>query len=165
MVHLDGLDFSGHVRGSEVDHHSSLDDTGLNTTDGHCANASNLVDILEGKTEGLVGRTDGGLNGIDSIEEGLALDDTSLGLLGPALEPRHANKKDQIVLHTVRIYDLLLGLFQHVVSVPSGDGDEGDRLGVVADLLDEAGGFLDNFVETVLAPLYKMLGAAKTSNR
>jgi hypothetical protein len=37
--------------------------------------------------------------------------------------------------------------------VPSGDGDEGDGLGVVTDLLDEVGGFLDNFVETVLTPL------------
>jgi hypothetical protein len=37
--------------------------------------------------------------------------------------------------------------------VPSGDGDEGNRLGVVSDLLDEAGSLLDDFVETVLSPL------------
>ena len=49
---------------------------------------------------------------------------------------------------------ILAGLLQHVVSVPSRDGDEGDGLGVVTDLLDEGGGFLDDFVETVLAPLY-----------
>jgi len=45
------------------------------------------------------------------------------------------------------------GLLQHVVSVPSRDGDEGDGLGVVADLFDEVGSFLDDFVETLLAPL------------
>jgi len=37
--------------------------------------------------------------------------------------------------------------------MPSGNGDEGYGLGVVSDLLDEVGGFLDNFVETLLAPL------------
>ena len=49
--------------------------------------------------------------------------------------------------------NLLSGLLQHVVTVPAGDGDECNSLGVVADLFDEGGGFLDNFVETVLAPL------------
>lgn len=37
--------------------------------------------------------------------------------------------------------------------MPSGDGDEGDGLGVVTDLLDEGGGLLDDFVETILGPL------------
>ena len=49
--------------------------------------------------------------------------------------------------------DILGGLLQHVITVPAGDGDEGDSLGVVADLLDEGRSFLDNFVETVLTPL------------
>ena len=44
-------------------------------------------------------------------------------------------------------------LLQHVVTVPAGDRDEGDRLRVVADLLDEVGGFLDDFIETVFGPL------------
>jgi len=136
VVHLDGLDFSGHVGRSESANHAGLDDTSLDTTDGHRANATNFVDILERKTERLVGGTDGGLDSIDSIEESLALDDTSLCLLSPALEPAHVG-----------------GLLQHVVTVPAGDGDEGDSLGVVTDLLDEVGGFLDNFVVTVLAPL------------
>jgi len=37
--------------------------------------------------------------------------------------------------------------------MPAGDGNEGDSLGVVPDLLDEVRGFLDDFVETVFAPL------------
>lgn len=45
-------------------------------------------------------------------------------------------------------------LLQHVVAVPSGDGDERDRLRVVADLLDEGRRLLDDLVETVLGPLY-----------
>lgn len=40
--------------------------------------------------------------------------------------------------------------------MPARDGDEGNGLGVVTDLLDEGGGFLDDFVEAVLAPLEPM---------
>ena len=47
MVHLDGLDFSGQVDGSEGDDHTGLDDSGFNTADGHCSNTSNFVDILK----------------------------------------------------------------------------------------------------------------------
>ena len=49
------------------------------------------------------------------------------------------------------------GLLQHVVSVPPGNGNEGDGFGVVSNLFDEVGGFLDNFVETVLAPLQSVV--------
>lgn len=48
---------------------------------------------------------------------------------------------------------LLGGLLQHVVAMPARDGHESNSLGVVADLLNEGRGFLDNFVEAVLAPL------------
>lgn len=90
VVHLDGLDFSGDVGRGEVDDHAGLDDTGLNTTDGHCANTTNFVDILKRKTEGLVGGTNRRLDGVDGVEEGLALDDTSFGLPRPSLVPGHA---------------------------------------------------------------------------
>ena len=53
VVHLDGLDFSGHVGRSEGDDHAGLDDTSLNTTDGHRTDTANLVNILERKTERL----------------------------------------------------------------------------------------------------------------
>ena len=51
---------------------------------------------------------------------------------------------------------LLGGLLQHVVTMPPRDGHESDSLGVVADLLNEGRGFLDNFVEAVLAPLLEI---------
>jgi hypothetical protein len=136
VVHFDGLDFSGDVSGSEGDDHTGLDDTGLDTTDGYCSNTTNLVDILEGKTEGLVGGTGRGVDGIDGLKKGLARLGTGLGFLGPSLEPGHVG-----------------GLLQHVVSVPSGDGDEGNGLGVETNLLDEGGNFLDDFLITVTRPL------------
>lgn len=89
VMHLDGLDFSGDVGGSEGDNHTGLDDTGLNTTDGNCSDTTNLVDILEGKTEGLLGRARWGLNGINGLEKGLTLVAAVLAFLGPSLEPGH----------------------------------------------------------------------------
>ena len=94
VVHFDGLDFSGHVGRSESDNHAGLDDTSFDTTDWDRTDTTDLVDILERKAQGLVRGTDGGLDGIDGIEEGLALDDTSLGLLGPALVPWHARRRE-----------------------------------------------------------------------
>lgn len=156
VVHFDGLDFSGHVAGSEGNNHASLDDTSLDTTDGHRTDTANLVDILERKTKGLVRGTNGGLDGINGVEQGLALDDTSLGLLGPTLVPCHAilYGQEKGAMKWNRI--CLLGrLLQHVVTVPARDGDERNSLGVVADFLDERGGFLNDFIVTVLAPLHK----------
>lgn len=59
------------------------------------------------------------------------------------------------VLHKLsrKTNNALGGFLQHVVTVPAGDGDEGDGLGVVTDLLDESGRLLDDFVETILGPL------------
>merc|ERR1719393_100183 len=54
VVHLHGLDLSGQHVGGEGDDHSWLDDTSLNSTDGHCSNTSDFVNILEGKSERLV---------------------------------------------------------------------------------------------------------------
>jgi hypothetical protein len=135
-VHLDRLDFSGDTSGGEGDDHTGLDNTSLNTADGHRANTTNLVDILKRKTEGLVGRTGRWVNGIDSLEKGLARGLASLGLLLPTLVPWAVG-----------------GVIDHVVTVESGDGDEGNSLGVVSDLLDEVGSLLDDFLETRLGPL------------
>merc|ERR1719184_515025 len=115
VVHLHGLDLSGQVDWGEGGHNTGLDDTGLNTAHGHCSNTSNFVDILEGQTEGLVG---GPLGWDDGVEGGGAGGLALLALNVPSLVPAH-----------------VLGLLQHVVSVPSGDGDEGNSGGVVADLL------------------------------
>lgn len=135
VVHLDGLDFSGHTSGGEGDDHTGLDDTGLDTTDGHRANTANLVNVLKGQTEGLVGGTRGRVDGVNGLEEGLT-GGLGLGLLLPTLVP-----------------GAVAGGLDHVVTVETGDGHEGNVLGVVADLLDEVGGLLDDLLVTVLRPL------------
>jgi hypothetical protein len=135
VVHLDRLHLSGDTSGGEGDDHTGLDDTGLDTTDGHRANTTDLVDVLEGKTEGLVGGTAGNVDGVNGLEEGLARD-LGLGLLLPTLVPGAVG-----------------GVVDHVVTVETRDGHEGNVLGVVADLLDEVGGLFDDLHEAVLGPL------------
>ena len=65
MVHLNRLDLSGDVGWGEGDDHTGLDDASLDTADGDCANTANLVDVLEGESEGLV---DWSLGWVKSIE-------------------------------------------------------------------------------------------------
>ena len=136
VVHLNGLHFSGDVGGSEGDDHAGGDSTSLDTADRNRSNTGDLVDILEGKTEGLVEGTDGRLDGVDGLEEGLTGDLAGLAFLLPALVPGAVG-----------------GGLNHVVTVETGDGNEGGALGVEADLLDEVGGLLDDFVVTLLGPL------------
>lgn len=93
VVHLNGLDFSADVAGGKGDNHAGLQNTSLNTSDGDCADTSNLVHVLQGKTQGLGGRARRGDNGIEGLKEGLASQSlliASLGaadLLGPSLVP------------------------------------------------------------------------------
>ena len=130
MVHLHGLDFSGQVVRGEGDDHAGLDDTGLHTADGHSSNTADFVDVLEGQTKGLVGGTLRGNDGVKGFQKGGSLGVSFLTGDFPSLVPGHVG-----------------GGFQHVVSVPSGDGDEGNGSGIVADLLDEVLDFLDDFIE------------------
>jgi len=134
MVHFDGLDFGGDTGGSKGDDHTGLDDTSLNTADWYSSNTANLVHILEGKTERLVGWSGWWVDGINGFEEGFA-GGLALGLLLPALVPWAVGRD-----------------VDHVVTVEARDGNEWDMLGVVADLLDEVGRLLDDFVETLLGP-------------
>ena len=46
VVHLHRLDLSGQLVGGEGDDHAGLDDAGLHTAHGDCANTSDFVDIL-----------------------------------------------------------------------------------------------------------------------
>jgi len=124
VMHLDGLDLSAGTDGTEGNNHTGLDDTGLNTTDWHSADTANLVDVLEGKTESLVEGSLWWVNLIESVKK------------AGSLVPGH-----------------LVGFIDHVITVPSGNGDEVDLGWVVADLLEESSELLLDFVVSVLLVL------------
>merc|ERR1719276_354026 len=117
VVHLDGLNFSGDVDRGEGGEHAGLDDTGLDSANWHRSNTTDLVDILEGKSEWLVGGSRWWDDGVKSFEHGLAGELALLHFLAPSLVPFHVG-----------------GLLNHVVSVPSRDGDESNGLGVESNL-------------------------------
>jgi len=134
VVHLDGLNFSGDVDGGEGGDHAGLDDTGLDSANWHSSNTTDLVDILEGKSEWLVGRSRWWDDGVEGFEHGLAGELALLDFLGPSLVPFHVG-----------------GFLDHVVSVPARDWHKGDGLGVESNLLDVVGNFGSDFSESLLA--------------
>lgn len=136
VVHLDRLNLSSDVGGSEGDDHTRLDGSGLDSTDWHRSNTGDLVDILERKSEWLVGWSGGCVDGVNSLKESLAAGLAGLRLLLPALVPWAVG-----------------GVVNHVITVEAGDWHEWNGLWVVADLLDEVGGLLDDFVVSILGPL------------
>jgi hypothetical protein len=121
VMHLDALNFSGLSHGSELGNDTGLHDTGLDTTDGNCTDTGNLVDILEGESEGLVGGSLGGVESIEGLEE-----------VG-SLVPSHVG-----------------GLFNHVITNPSGNRDELNLSGVVSDLLEVSGKLVLDFFVSLL---------------
>jgi hypothetical protein len=118
VMHFDGFDISGKSSGGESDVHVGLDDTGFDTSDGDRTDTADLVNVLEGETEGLVEGSFGGLNGVQGFNEA--------GSLVPGG---------------------FLGLLEHIVTVETGDGDEGDFGHGPSGLLEEVGKLdLDFFV-------------------
>jgi len=116
VMHFDGLAFSNDLSGGELDGHTRSDNTSFNSTDGDCSDTTNLVDVLEGKSEGLVRRSFGGVEGIQSFNEDGSLVPGGVG-----------------------------GSFQHVVTIETRNGDEGDGFGLVTNLLQVVGQFLLDF--------------------
>jgi hypothetical protein len=55
-MHFDRLNFSNNSSRCEHCHHTGLDNTSLDTSNGYSSDTTDLVHILKGKTEGLVGR-------------------------------------------------------------------------------------------------------------
>merc|ERR1719394_691499 len=69
VVHLDGLDLGCQHVGGEGDDHPGLDDASLNPAHGNCSNATNFVNILEGKSERLVSGSGWRNDGIKSLKK------------------------------------------------------------------------------------------------
>merc|ERR1719210_1268557 len=134
VVHLHGLDLGGQHVGGEGDDHPGLDDASLNPTHGHCSNTTDFVNILEGKSERLVSGSGWRNDGIKSLKKSHTAGISLLPLHLPSLVPGH----------------LVRGV-DHVVPVPSGDGDEGNGHWVVTDLLDKVGHLLLDLLKPGLA--------------
>jgi len=118
VVHLNGLDLSSEADGGEDDGHAGLHDTSLDTADGHRANTTNLVDVLEGNTEGLVR---GAVRLRDAVQGGKESN---------TLVPSHVGR----------------GL-KHVVASPARDGNEWNIVSLPANALEELrNGVLDLLV-------------------
>ena len=121
VMHFDGLALSGDVHGGEGEDHAGLEGTSLDSADGDSSETTDLVDVLEGESQGLVLGSLGLIEGVEGL-----------------------NKSGTVVpFHEV-------GLLEHVVTSPAGDGDELDLIGVVADLLEVVGELLLDFVVSVL---------------
>jgi len=121
VMHFNGLDVGGNTGGSEGNLHTGLEDTGFDSTDGDGTNTTYLVDVLKGESDGLVGGSLGGYNGIEGFEE------------DGSLVPSHVG-----------------GSFDHIVTQPSGNGDEGDGVGGVTNLLQVGSKFLLDFLVSFL---------------
>lgn len=126
VMHFDGFNLGGNVNGGESDGHFLLEDTGFNSSDGDSSNTSDLVDILEGESQWFFSGSLGGNN----VVQGFHKD----GSFVPG--------------HVVLV--VFSGSFQHVVSVPSGNGDHRDVIGVVTSSLEEKFNFSADFVVSVL---------------
>jgi hypothetical protein len=94
VMHLNGLDLSGEHSGGENNDHVGLENSGLDTADGHCSDTTNLVHILKGKTQGLLRGAGGWDHGIEGLNEGGSRGITSLLAVGdgPVLEPGHLRR-------------------------------------------------------------------------
>ena len=88
---------------------------------------------LEEQSEGLVSSSGREDNRVEGLKEGGAISLTLLDLK-PSLVPAHLGTS-----------------LQHVVTVPSGDGDERNSCRVLSNLLDEARRFLLDLLEPRLA--------------
>jgi len=106
VMHFDGFDLGFDVNWGENDIHTGFDDSGLDSSDGYGSDSSDLVNILQWESEGFVCWS----LGWDDLVEGL--------------EQSHSF----VPWHVV-------GGSDHVVTDPTGNGNEGNFVGVVTDFL------------------------------
>jgi len=124
VVHFHSKDLSGaggggSVGGDEVNFITGLDDTLLKTASDNITNTLDLVDTGNGHTHGLVSDTGRGLHHVvEGVKKGVDVDSgTGGGLDVNTSPPVHVG-----------------GLLEEVITVPSGDGEEGN-LGLNLGLL------------------------------
>jgi len=138
LVLFDGEDLLVlETRGDDSDDISGKESSLLNGSADDLSYSLNVVDVGDGKTDGKIGFTLGGLDEVvQGLNNGESLNDLLGGDVGgPSLVP-----------------GALVGLLNKVVSVESRVGDEGDLLGLEANHLKHLNELLLDFVESVLGP-------------
>jgi hypothetical protein len=117
VMHFDGFAFSGGSEWTEANGDVWLHDTGFDSTDWHSSNTRDLVDILEWESEWLEDWSLWWLDGIKSFKEIWTL------------VPWHVG-----------------GVFEHVITNPTGDWDEWDSFDLVTNLLKISRDFGFDFI-------------------
>mmetsp|Transcript_62928 Transcript_62928/g.130795 ORF Transcript_62928/g.130795 Transcript_62928/m.130795 type:complete len:242 (+) Transcript_62928:693-1418(+) len=126
-MHLHRLALRRHASGRERHRHAGLQDPRLHAAHWHRADAADLVHVLEGQAEGLVGRALGRLHVVERIQQARAR--------VPFLE-------------RVSVADGL----EEIVSRPPGDRHHRHLLGVIPDLLQVPLHLLGDLLVTILVP-------------
>ena len=121
VVHLDLLALGGVSRWGEVDHHTGLEDTGLDSADWDGSDSGDLEDVVDWESQCEVGWSLWSLHGVEGSDEGVTL----------------------VPLELWRLLD-------QVLTSPSGNWDEWDLLWLVSSVLEEVLGFLLDFAESLL---------------
>jgi len=68
-MHFNGLALSGDVHGSEGKDHAGFEDTSLDSADGDSSDTTDLVDVLEWESQGLVHGSLGGSELVKGLNE------------------------------------------------------------------------------------------------
>lgn len=70
VMHFNGLALGGDTEGSEGEDHTGSEDSSFDSTDWDSSNTTDLVDVLEWESEGLILGSLGGFQFIESTDEG-----------------------------------------------------------------------------------------------
>jgi len=124
VMHFNGLNVGWDTWGSESNLHTGLKDTSFNSSYGNGTDTTDLVNVLKGKTKGLIKGSLGGDDSVQSFQEDGSLVPSEIGWS-----------------------------FDHIISVPSWNGDEGDIVSSVTNLLQISSKFLLDFLVSFLWPV------------
>jgi len=129
MMHFDWFTFTSDWNRCKSDVHSWFQDSSFDSSDWDSSNTTNLINILQWKSQWLICWSLWWGDIIQSVEQGLSL---------------------------IPWTDLIWFL-HHVISYPSWNRDEWDVLRVISNLLQESTSFSDDFLDSYLSVVDSLL--------